>query len=96
MDLGLKNRRALVMGASRGLGRAIAEVLAADGAKVGICAREGARLHETAKAIGAQAFAANLSEDGAGAAVVRDAPTTRPAGSRALMRPGARVSKASS
>ena len=73
MDLGLKNRRALVMGASRGLGRAIAEALLADGAKVGICAREGARLHEAANAIGAQAFAANLSEDGAGAAVVRDA-----------------------
>lgn len=73
MDLGLKNRRALVMGASRGLGRAIAETLAAEGATVGVCAREGARLHETASAIGAQAFPGNLSDDGAGAAVVRAA-----------------------
>jgi 3-oxoacyl-[acyl-carrier protein] reductase len=40
MDLGLKGRVALVAAASRGLGRAIAEALAAEGAKVGICARE--------------------------------------------------------
>jgi 3-oxoacyl-[acyl-carrier protein] reductase len=73
MDLGIKARRALVMGASRGLGRAIAEALAADGAKVGICAREGARLQATAKELGSQAFAGDLSIDGAGANVVRAA-----------------------
>lgn len=73
MDLGLKGRRALVMGASRGLGRAIAAALAADGARVGICAREGARLHDTAKELGALAFAGDLSADGAGAEVVRAA-----------------------
>ena len=31
MDLGIQGRRALVLGASRGLGRGIAEVLAAEG-----------------------------------------------------------------
>jgi 3-oxoacyl-[acyl-carrier protein] reductase len=34
MDLGLQGRRALVMGGSRGLGKAIAEVLVAAGARV--------------------------------------------------------------
>ncbi len=73
MDLGLKTRRALVMGASRGLGRAIAEALAADGATVGICAREGARLQTAAKDIGARAFGADLSRDGSAAHVVKTA-----------------------
>ena len=39
MDLGLRGRVALVAAASRGLGRAIAEELAAEGATVVICAR---------------------------------------------------------
>ena len=39
MDLGLKGKVALVTGASKGLGRAIAEELAKEGADVSICAR---------------------------------------------------------
>ena len=39
MDLGLKNKRALVTGASRGLGRAIAMCLAKEGAHVSVAAR---------------------------------------------------------
>jgi NAD(P)-dependent dehydrogenase (short-subunit alcohol dehydrogenase family) len=39
MDLGLFGKRALVTGATRGIGRAIAETLLAEGAAVAICAR---------------------------------------------------------
>src|SRR5262245_44786329 len=53
MDLGLRGRRALVMGASRGLGRACAEALAHDGVAVTIIARDAGRLANAAAEIGA-------------------------------------------
>jgi 3-oxoacyl-[acyl-carrier protein] reductase len=39
MDLGLKGRNAVVLGGTRGIGRAIADTLAGEGAGVAICAR---------------------------------------------------------
>lgn len=49
MDLGLVNKRALVTGASRGLGYATAKLLAAEGCKVAINARDEARLKSAAE-----------------------------------------------
>ncbi|MGJ7511679.1 SDR family NAD(P)-dependent oxidoreductase [Variovorax sp. GT1P44] len=51
MDLGLKGKRAVVTGGSRGIGRAIAECFAAEGADVSICARKEAEVAETAAAL---------------------------------------------
>lgn len=49
MDLGLSGKVAAVTGASRGLGFAIARSLAAEGAKVAICARDGGALEAAAE-----------------------------------------------
>jgi 3-oxoacyl-[acyl-carrier protein] reductase len=51
MDLGLKGRRALVMGASRGLGRGIARGLAAEGAELVLAARSLDKLEADAAAL---------------------------------------------
>src|SRR4051812_18296021 len=51
MDLGLKDKVALVAAASRGLGRAIAEELAAEGAKLILCARNVDALKKAAEEI---------------------------------------------
>jgi 3-oxoacyl-[acyl-carrier protein] reductase len=55
MNLGLEGRVALVMGASRGIGRAIAAALAAEGAKPAIAGRSLERLEEARAEIGAAA-----------------------------------------
>lgn len=60
MDLGLRGRKAVVTGASRGIGRAIALGLADEGADVAICARSEGPLDEAAQLLrerGVNAFA---------------------------------------
>jgi 3-oxoacyl-[acyl-carrier protein] reductase len=48
MDLGLRGRRVLITGGSRGIGFAVAEALAAEGAAIGLVARDAAGLTEAA------------------------------------------------
>ena len=61
LDLGLNGRIAIITGGSDGLGRAAAEKLAAEGAKVAICARRKEHLEQAAdqirKATGGQVLA---------------------------------------
>jgi 3-oxoacyl-[acyl-carrier protein] reductase len=51
VDLGLSGKVAVVLAASKGLGRACAEALAAEGADIAIGSRDGAALEATAAAI---------------------------------------------
>ena len=56
MDLGLKGRTALVTGASKGIGRGIAEELAREGAQVGISSRSRERIGASGGNIGARPY----------------------------------------
>ena len=51
MDLGLKDRVALVAASSRGMGRATAEAFAAEGCRVAMCARDQQTLQAAAERI---------------------------------------------
>ena len=64
MMLDLKGKSFVVGGASRGLGRAVAEQLVAEGARVLLVARDATTIQEVAYELGEQAYpcAANLSE----------------------------------
>jgi 3-oxoacyl-[acyl-carrier protein] reductase len=57
MDLGIAGRVALVTGGSKGIGRAIARELVAEGASVAISSRSQERIDATAADIGATGFA---------------------------------------
>jgi NAD(P)-dependent dehydrogenase (short-subunit alcohol dehydrogenase family) len=65
MDLGLADATAVVTGGSKGMGRAVAEVLAADGARVTVMARGREALDETVAALRAAGSpdAAGISVD---------------------------------
>lgn len=72
MDLGIRGRRALVFGGSRGVGRAVAGALAAEGADLAVCARKGWAAQRVASE--------NVERSGVNAAGYRiegwDAPST--------------------
>ena len=53
MDLGLKGSKSLVTGGTKGIGRAIANELAAEGSDVAICARTEADVEEAVSALAA-------------------------------------------
>lgn len=81
MDLRLKGRRALVTGGTRGIGRAIALGLAAEGCDVAICARDGAAVADTvatleSAGVRAHGAAVDVSDHAALEAFVRGAVET--------------------
>ena len=73
MNLGLEGRCALVTGASRGLGKAMARALVNEGARVAVCSRDAARLGAAATEIGAEAMVCDLAAAGAAAQLIADA-----------------------
>lgn len=69
----LSGRHALVTGASRGIGAAIATALAADGARVSLVGRDVARLEQVAAQLGGTERAVPVVADVTDAASVREA-----------------------
>lgn len=69
MDLQLKQKRAIILGGSRGIGRAIAETLASEGSDIALCARNADQVNNAIAALkdkGVRAFGASVDvTDGA-------------------------------
>src|SRR5437763_11891764 len=72
MDLGLKGKKALVTGGTRGIGRAIASLLAAEGCDVAICARHKDAVEDTVATLARAGIRAT-----GGAVDVADLPALR-------------------
>lgn len=73
MDLGLQGRAAVVTGASRGIGRAVARALAAEGCRVLLCARDADALAAVATGLDGAGvpFPVDVTDPAAAGAVVR-------------------------
>ena len=76
MDLGLRDKVAIVTGAARGLGRGIAEGLSQEGVRLALLDIDGTALEETAGKLGSRdtvlALQADVSDAGAVSAAVAD------------------------
>jgi 3-oxoacyl-[acyl-carrier protein] reductase len=54
MDLGLRGKKAIILGGTRGIGRAIAETLAGEGVDIALCARNADQVQAAISAISAK------------------------------------------
>lgn len=72
MDLGLQDRVALVTGASKGIGRAIAAELVAEGATVAVSSSSRERIDAAADELGAAGFVWDSGDPDAAARLLRD------------------------
>lgn len=73
MRLGIDNRTAVVLGATSGIGAAIADQLAQEGATVVVVGRDETRTRERAEQLGATPVVADLTEPGAAERIVAQA-----------------------
>lgn len=75
MDLGIAGRRAAVAAASKGLGFAVAQALAAEGVRVAMCGRQAETIEAAAEQVGADAvpIVADVSSPAGASGFVRDA-----------------------
>lgn len=71
MDLGIEGKVALVTGASKGLGLAVATALVREGANVAISSRSPERIGEAARAIGARPFTHDAADVASAPALVQ-------------------------
>ncbi|MDQ4118869.1 MAG: SDR family oxidoreductase [Actinomycetota bacterium] len=76
MDLGLSGRRVAVAAATAGLGRASAEALVAEGARVVLCGSNADRAQAAAAEIGCEWLVADLSDPDGAEAFARQAAAT--------------------
>jgi 3-oxoacyl-[acyl-carrier protein] reductase len=80
MDLGLTGKRAIVCGASKGLGRACADALASEGVELTICARTDSALRRaaediaTATGVTVEAVACDIATEAGRSAVLARCP----------------------